>query len=153
MCEHADGWMPRALMTDLDLYFLPQRTAAVVIGVFGLVGLALAGVGICGIVAYDVARRTRELGIRLALGARGGDLVMSVLLRGGAVVGMGIMLGLPIALVVARLATRYLYGIRVFDPVTFVAAPAVLGVIALVVSYVPARRAALVDPAISLRVE
>ncbi|MFI5230191.1 MAG: ADOP family duplicated permease, partial [Gemmatimonadales bacterium] len=144
---------PRALATDLDLYFLPQRTAAWVIGVFGLVGLALAGVGIYGSVAYDVARRTREMGIRLALGARGSDLVMSVLSRGGAVVGVGIAIGLPVALVVARLATGFLYGIRVFDPLTFVAAPAALGVIALGVSYIPARRAALVDPAISLRVE
>ncbi len=133
--------------------FLPQRTAAWVIGVFGLVGLALAGVGIYGIVAYDVARRTRELGIRLALGARDSDLVTSVLFRGGAVVGVGIAIGLPIALVVARLATGFLYGIRVFDPLTFVAAPIVLGVIALGVSYIPARRAGLVDPAISLRVE
>jgi putative ABC transport system permease protein len=74
-------------------------------------------------------------------------------LRGGAVVGVGIAIGLPIALVVARLATGFLYGIRVFDPLTFVAAPIVLGVIALLVSYVPARRAGLVDPAISLRVE
>ena len=144
---------PRALATDLDLYFLPQRTAAWVIGIFGLVGLALAGIGIYSIVAYDVARRTRELGIRLALGARGSDLVMSVLGRGGVVVGTGIAIGLPVALVVARLATGFLYGIRVFDPLTFIAAPAVLGIIALVVSYVPARRAGLVDPAISLRVE
>ena len=144
---------PRALATDLDLYFLPQRVAAFVIGIFGLVGLALAGVGIYGIVAYDVARRTRELGIRLALGARGTDLVMSVLVRGGAIVGVGIAIGLPVALVVARLATGFLYGIRVLDPLTFFAAPAVLGLIALGVSYVPARRAALVDPAISLRVE
>ena len=144
---------PRTLATDLDLYFLPQRTAAWVIGVFGIVGLALAGVGIYGIVAYDVARRTRELGIRLALGAHGSDLVMTVLSRGGAVVGVGIAIGLPIALVVARLAAGFLYGIRVADPLTFAVAPAALGVIALGVSYIPARRAALVDPAISLRVE
>jgi predicted permease len=144
---------PRSLASELDLYFLPQRAAALVIGIFGLVGLALAGVGIYGIVAYDVARRTRELGIRLALGARGTDLVISVLSRGGVVVGVGIAIGLLVAFVVARLAAGFLFGIRVLDPLTFVAAPILLGAIALGVSYVPARRAALVDPAISLRVE
>ena len=128
---------PRALATDLDLYFLPQRTAAWVIGVFGLVGLALAGVGIYGIVAYDVARRTRENSAFASRSARTATSVTSVLFRGGAVVGVGIAIGLPIALVVARLATGFLYGIRVFDPLTFVAAPIVLGVIALGVSYIP----------------
>jgi predicted permease len=144
---------PHALAGDLDLYFLPQRLAAWVIGVFGLVGLTLAGVGIYAVIAYDVARRTRELGIRLALGARGSDLVKDVLARGAVMIGMGIIIGLPGALVVARLASGFLYGVRVIDPLTFIAVPLLLGVVALVVSYGPARRAARVDPIISLRAE
>lgn len=144
---------PRVLSTDVELYSILQRVAAWVIGVFGLVGLGLATLGIYGVIAYRVAQRTRELGIRLALGARGSDLVMPVLREGLVVIGTGLAIGIPAALAIGRLARGFLFGLGGADPVTFAAVPLPLGGVALLASYLPARRAARVDPMISLRAE
>jgi len=144
---------PRALSTDVELYSILQRVAAWVIGVFGLVGLGLAALGIYGVIAYRVAQRTRELGIRLALGARSLDVVMPVLREGLVVIGAGIAIGVPAALAVARLARGFLFGLGAADPVTFAIVLLLLGGVALLASYLPARRAARVDPMISLRAE
>ncbi|HEX5438076.1 MAG TPA: ABC transporter permease [Gemmatimonadaceae bacterium] len=141
-------------LTDvIDRALFPQRVAARLIGIFGFVGLLLAAIGIYGVLAYHVAQRTREFGIRLALGARGGDVVRSVMRRGALLIVMGIAVGLLAAAAVTRLVSGLLYGISPLDPVTFVVAPLVLIVVALVACWIPARRATRVDPVSALRAE
>ena len=141
------------LANQIEIYSLPQRAAAWFVGAFGLVGLVLAALGIYGVISYHVAQRTRELGIRLALGAGHRDVVMMVLRQGLEVIASGLGLGVVLALGVGRLASGFLFGVSGADPVTFVVVPATLGLVALVASYVPARRAARVDPMRSLRVD
>jgi predicted permease len=141
------------LSSQIDLYVLPQRVAAWCIGMFGLLGLGLAALGIYGVIAYDVAQRTRELGIRLALGARRSDIVAAVLRPSAIVIGIALIVGLPLALATGRLARQFLYGVGMADPVTFAIVPALLGSVALLASYLPARRAARTDPMVSLRAE
>jgi predicted permease len=142
-----------SLSSQLEIYFLPQQLAAWCIGVFGLVGLALAALGIHGVIAYHVAQRTRELGIRVALGARRRDVLGTVLRPGFFVIGIGVAIGMVIAIAVGSLARSFLYGIGPADPLTVVTVPLALGAIALLASYLPARRAARVDPMVSLRSE
>jgi predicted permease len=142
-----------SLSSQLDIYLLPQRAAAWCIGMFGVLGLGLAALGIYGVIAYDVAQRTRELGIRLALGARRGDIVRAVLRPSVAVIGVAVAVGMPLALAVGRLARQFLYGVGMADSATFAIVPLLLGLVALGASYIPARRAARTDPMVSLRSE
>ena len=118
-----------------------------------MVALALAAIGIYGVMAYTVARRTREIGLRLALGAQPGDVVRLVVGRGGRLAAAGIALGILAALAASRLIAGTLYGVKPWDPATFLLAPLVLGAVALAASWVPARRASRVDPASSLQAE
>jgi predicted permease len=141
------------LAKQLELYYLPQRTAVWFVGVFGLVGLALALLGIYGVISYHVAQRTRELGIMLALGAGRRDVIGSILRQGLTVILVGVGVGLILALGVGRLAAGFLYGLPPTDLETFVLVPVLLVAVALAASYVPARRAARVDPMVSLRAE
>jgi predicted permease len=141
------------LTSQLDLLVLPQLLCAWLIGGFGLVGLTLAAIGLYGVVAYDVAQRTREYGIRLALGAGGGAVVRGVLSRALWIVGLGTTAGVAMALGAGHLARSFLFGVGPNDPVTLVSAPLLLAVVALIASYIPARRAARVDPMVSLRAE
>jgi len=120
---------------------------------FGVAALTLAAIGIYGVMSYTVARRTREIGVRMALGAQPRDVVRLVVGRGGRLTAVGIALGVVGALVAARAIAGTLYGVRPWDPTTFVLAPLVLGAVALVASYVPARRASRVDPSLSLQAE
>jgi putative ABC transport system permease protein len=126
---------------------------AVLIGIFALLAMALSMAGIYGVMAYSVAERTREIGIRMALGAKPGEVLQMVLGRGMRLVGAGLGLGLGAALVVTRLLTRMLFEVKPFDPATLAAACAALFAVALVANYVPARRATRVDPLVSLRYE
>jgi predicted permease len=130
-----------------------QRFAAWLIGAFGLVGLLLAAIGIYGVLAYHVAQRTREFGIRLALGARGGDVLRLVIRRGAVLIAIGVGGGLLAAAATTRVIAGLLYGISPLDPVTFVIAPLVLAIVALVACWIPARRATRVDPIDVLRAE
>jgi len=141
------------LANQVEIYSLPQRAAAWAVGAFGLVGLVLAVLGIYGVVSYHVAQRTRELGIRLALGAGTRDVVRMVLRQGLEVIAIGLGAGVVLALGVGRIASGFLFGVSGADPLTFVIVPAMLGFVALIASYVPARRAARVDPMRSLRVD
>jgi predicted permease len=144
---------PRTVSSQLDVYLLPQRLAAGFIGAFGMVGLALAAIGLYGMLAFHVAQRTRELGIRMALGARKGDVVRDVLRQAARMVIAGVAAGLVLAVAIGHLARAFLFGIGAADPLTLVAVPMLLGGVALLASYIPARRAAAVDPMESLRAE
>jgi putative ABC transport system permease protein len=128
----------------------PRVTAALV-SIFGVVALALAAVGIYGVVAYSVTERTREFGVRLALGARGGDVVRLVVGQGVAPVLGGLAIGLAGAWAGSRVLASLLFGIGTNDPLTFAFVTLFLGAVALTAAYLPARRATRVDPLTALR--
>jgi predicted permease len=121
--------------------------------IFSGVALALAIVGIYGVLSYLVARRSKEFGLRMALGAPQQHVLGLVLKQGAVLAGIGVIFGLVAALVFTRLMSSLLYGIRATDPLTFVLMPLALAAVALLASYVPARRATKVDPMIALRYE
>jgi len=137
----------------LDKALLIPRISAVLLGVFGAVGLTLATVGLYGVMSYSVARRTREIGIRMALGARAGGVLRLVARQGLALTGIGVAIGLALALAVSRFAASLLYGVSATDPLTFIAVPVLLLAIAVLAVLLPARRAARTDPLTALRYE
>ncbi|HEV2736269.1 MAG TPA: ABC transporter permease, partial [Longimicrobiaceae bacterium] len=143
--------MPFSALVGMSLF--PQRLAATLIGAFGLLGLALAAVGIYGVLSFHVGQRTQEIGVRLALGAAAGDVVRMVLRQGLRLVAVGVALGLAAALAATRLLTGLLHGVSATDPATFLAVPALLAAVALLASWLPARRAARVDPMTALRTD
>jgi predicted permease len=144
---------PGRLSDALAVAVLPQRVAAMLLAAFGGLGVALAVVGLYGLTAYGVAQRTREFGIRTALGAGPGDIAAMVVREGVALAGVGLVAGLVLAGALTRLATRFLFGVSALDPVTFVAVGLALLMATVVASYLPARRATRVDPMVALRYE
>jgi ABC-type antimicrobial peptide transport system permease subunit len=122
-------------------------------GFFGLLALALACVGLYGTMSYAVARRTNEIGIRMALGAQRTAVLWHVLRESLLLVAIGAGCGIPIALGAQRLIAGLLFGLKPADPVTFLSATAVLALVALFAAYLPARRASRVDPMVALRYE
>jgi predicted permease len=133
-------------------FFLP-RMAATLFGVFGFMGLILASVGLYGVMSYSVSRRTREIGIRMAMGARPGTVERLVLRQGMALTLIAVALGWPAAWMLAKMSASLLYGIQPHDALTFAAVPPFLVAIALAACWIPARRAASVDPMKALRTE
>ncbi len=129
------------------------RFNATLLGFFGFVALALAAVGVYGVIAYSVAERTHEIGIRVALGASRGDVAGMVMSQGLAMTAAGLVVGLAVAWFVTRYMTSLLYGIAPRDPETFGVAAGMLGVVALAACYLPARKAMGVDPMVALRHE
>ena len=129
------------------------RFNATLLGFFGFVALALAAVGVYGVIAYSVAERTHEIGIRVALGASRGDVAGMVMSQGMAMTAAGLVFGLAGAWFVTRYMASLLYGIAPRDPATFGAAAGILAAIALAACYLPARRAMGVDPMVALRHE
>jgi predicted permease len=128
-----------------------DRFFTLLFGVFGALALLLAAVGIYGVLAFSVGQRTREIGVRMALGARAED-VLAMVIRGGMVlVGSGVVLGLVAALLLTRVMSVLLYDVSHRDPFTFLAVPALLVVVALLASYLPARRATMVHPMTAMR--
>lgn len=132
---------------------LRERLLAALALMFGLLALLLACIGLYGVIAYDVARRTREIGIRMALGALPRDALRPVVRQGVALTLAGVTSGLAMAVPATRWLESLLYGVSATDPVTFVGITTILLIAALLACYLPARRAAKVDPLIALRGE
>jgi putative ABC transport system permease protein len=130
---------------------LPQRAVASLSGSLGVVGILLAAIGVYGVTAFVVTRRTREIGIRVALGARRRDVVRSILGQGLSMVAVGASIGLILAAGVGQVLAAVLFGIRAFDPLTFAASAALFAAMGLAACYVPVRRALRIAPAIALR--
>jgi ABC-type lipoprotein release transport system permease subunit len=130
-----------------------QRLQGEVLGVFAALAVILASVGLYGVVAYAVAQRTRELGVRMALGATRRDVLRLVLGQGARLTLLGVAVGTVGALALSRVVASLLYGITATDPLTFLAVPALLGAVAVLASYAPARRAMKVDPLVAMRAE
>jgi putative ABC transport system permease protein len=143
----------KTLEERLAMPLLPVRLAASLLGGFGLLALALAAVGIYGVMSYSVTRRTREIGIRMALGARASAVLGLTVRQGMAPVALGVAVGLAAALGLARFARSLLFGVSAADPLTYAGVAALLTAVALLACYVPARRAARVDPLVALRNE
>jgi predicted permease len=144
---------PEPLEQVVAIALLPQRLGAVVAGSFGLIGLLLAGIGLSGVMAFAVTQRTREIGIRTALGARAGDTLRLVLRHALGLVGAGVLIGLAAGMGATRLLSGLLFGVSPTDPVAFSGVIVLLLAVALVASLVPARRATRVDPMVALRAE
>ena len=125
----------------------------VMLAIAGAMALVLGIVGIYGVTSYAVSRRTREIGIRLALGAQPGELKRMFVRHGLVLASIGVSAGLGAAMGLSRLMSSLLYGISPLDPITYLAAPVLLAAAAVLASYVPARRAAAVDPIDALRAE
>jgi putative ABC transport system permease protein len=131
----------------------PQRFVALLLGIFATVAAVLAAVGIYSVVAWTVAQRTREVGIRLALGASPDSVVARLVRKGLSSVGIGIGIGVVVSLGLARLLSHQLAQVKSYDPITYLAVAALLAAVAAVACWLPARRAARVDPMVALRTE
>jgi len=130
-----------------------RRFNVTLIGCFGIIALLLATVGVFGVMAYSVSCRTREIGVRVALGARSRDVLTMVLGQGLRTVLIGIAVGLAGSLAITRTLQSLLFGVTATDPITFAAVILLLVTTALLACYIPARRAAKVDPMVALRYE
>jgi predicted permease len=141
------------LADQLDFSLWPARMGATLLGAFGILGLVLASVGLYGVMSYAVASRTREIGIRVALGAKAPVVLRMVMARGLGIILVGIAVGLTLAAAISRFLSSLLYGIGTTDPIAFGGTTLVLLVVALLASYIPARRATRVDPVLALKAE
>jgi predicted permease len=152
-----DGRVPIAAVTSLKQQVAgsvgAERLLAQLVSAFSLLALALASIGLYGVVSQAVARRTNEMGIRMALGADRGRILGMVLREAGGLILVGLALGLPGAALAARVLTTQLYGVAPADPATLASSAAVLLAVALLAGYIPARRASRVDPLVALRAE
>jgi len=143
----------RTMAGYVDEALAPTRFAMLLLGLFAAVAVLLAAVGLFGVIAYSVRQRRREIGIRLALGAPAASILRLVLVRGVGLIALGVVLGLAAAAMLTRVLRSQLYGVSATDPWTFAAIAALLAVLALLASWLPARRAMEVDPVQSLRAE
>jgi macrolide transport system ATP-binding/permease protein len=143
----------RTLFEHVGRSLYVERMESLLLTFFGILALTLTAIGIYGVVAYSVAQRTREVGIRMALGAQKRDVLKLILAQGVALVAWGTGLGLIACYWLSRLVSSQLYGISAYDPATLASVVAVLIVVALLATYIPARRATKVDPLVALRYE
>jgi predicted lysophospholipase L1 biosynthesis ABC-type transport system permease subunit len=143
----------KTMRRQLDESVARERLLATLSSFFGLLALLLASAGIYGLMAYGVSRRVNEIGIRMALGARVADVVWLVLRETLVLVALGVAVGLPVALIASQSASRMLFRLTAEDPATLGAAAGILGMAAVIAAYLPARRAAMVNPVTALRYE
>jgi len=141
------------LTEQIRVGLLPLRMAATVAGTLGVFGMLLAALGIFGVVNYSVTQRTREIGIRISLGAQGRDVLRMILGQGFWLALIGIGIGLAIATALTRALMSLLYGVSAIEPLIFAEVAILLAGVALLASYIPARRATKVDPMVALRYE
>lgn len=143
----------RTLEEHIGVWLFLQRMAATLLSIFGVLAVSLAALGLYGVMAYAVSQRTREMGIRVAVGATQGNVLKLVIGQGLTLCVLGMIGGLIIASLVTRFSVHLLYGVSPTDPVTFMSIALLLITVALLACYLPARRAATVDPMIALRIE
>jgi putative ABC transport system permease protein len=147
----------QTLAQEVDAVLVRERLIATLASLFGLLALALASVGLYGLLAFAMARRIPEFGMRVALGAASRDVLRMVMLDAAVLVGVGCVVGMAAGALAARWAgsrvSGLLYGVEIFDRTTFIVAPLVLVATALAAAYLPARRASRVDPVVALRAE
>jgi ABC-type antimicrobial peptide transport system permease subunit len=152
-----DPGLPVAKVTTLSAMtgsvLSQERFSMVLLSFFGAFSLLLAAVGIYGVISYSVGRQTREIGIRMALGAPREVVFRAVLGYGLRLAGLGIGCGIVAALAVGQALTSFLYGVKAYDPLTFAAVPLVLALVAALAGLLPARRAASIDPMQALKTE
>jgi putative ABC transport system permease protein len=129
------------------------RTYMKFIGLFAGVGLVLATVGLYGIMSYSVARRTHEIGIRMALGGKRSDVLALIIKKGFVLIVVGLVIGVAVGLALTRVLRSLLYGVTPTDPTTFVLVSLLLTAVGLLACYIPARRATKIDPMVALRYE
>ncbi len=144
---------PRTMEALLDDNLHQQRIIAQLSPAFGALALVLAAIGLYGVLSYGVARRTNEIGIRMALGAQGGSVVRMILRETAVLIAIGLVIGIPASLACARFIQSKLFGLKPADPLTLAVALGVLVAVALTSGWLPARRAAKVDPLVALRYE
>jgi len=142
---------PQTITAGLEQSVSDEQALATLLSFFSALALALAGIGLYGTMSYAVSRRTKELGIRMALGARSRDVLWLVLREALWQVARGVVIGVPLALAGARLIASLLFGVRASDPVTISISALVMLAVALLAGYIPARRATKVDPLVALR--
>jgi len=143
----------RPMQAVLDQSAAPTAFAMVLLVTAGGVALALGAIGVYGVLSYIVSQRTNEIGVRMALGAEAADVGRMVMRQGAAVTGIGIAVGLAGAFALTRLMVTVLFGVDPVDPLTYGSVAAALGAVALLASWLPARRAARVDPIVALRAD
>jgi predicted permease len=141
----------RTMNEVIDGSLASRRFSAELVGVFAVVALLLASVGIYGLLAYMVGQRTHEIGVRMALGAMPSTIGKMIVSRGARLAGIGVVVGLLLSGIMAPLISSLLYGVRPIDPEVFIAVPFILMAVVLLASYIPARRAARVSPIVALR--
>lgn len=141
----------KTMSEHLSIMLFPARMGAALLAAFGSLGLLLASIGLYGVVASSVERRTREVGVRMALGARREDVLKLVVREGMLLAGFGLLVGLGLAFAASRLLSSLLYGITPADPATYVAVALVLTLVAFLANLIPAQRATEVDPVVALR--
>jgi putative ABC transport system permease protein len=138
---------------EMGGWLADRRFLLLLVGLFAAAALALAAVGIYGVVAFSVARRTQEIGIRMAIGARRGNVLCLVLGEGARMAALGVVIGIGVSLEITRLLSTLLFGVSATDPLTFGGVAVLLSLVALAASYIPAHRATKVDPMVALRYE
>jgi ABC-type antimicrobial peptide transport system permease subunit len=143
----------RTLEAQLDESLSQERLVATLSSWFGAFALLLASIGLYGVLDYSITRRTNEIGLRMALGAERGGVIWMVLREALLLVGMGVAIGVPLALALARSVSSLLYGLKPTDSLTISAAVVLLFAVAATASYLPARRTSRVDPMVALRYE
>jgi ABC-type antimicrobial peptide transport system permease subunit len=142
-----------SMQDQLALTFFAPRVAAIALSAFGILALVLAATGIYGVMAYAVSRRTREIGIRMAIGATQAQVLQSVARSAAILIGTGLVIGLVLALTAGRFLERFLYGVEPNDPLTFATVFAIMLGVGAAATFLPARRATRIDPMQALRLE